>query len=217
MQILDIKNLAIPEIKIIRYKRFSDNRGYFSETFRKSDFEMTGDLGKLAKSDFTQTNEVFSKDGVIRGFHFQFNPYMGKMVRTLEGHMIDFALDIRKDSETFGKIVAYDMLYRKEDDYGEWIWVPPGFAHGNLLTQDSRVEYFSTGQHNPEGEVGISPLAGDIDWSLCDVSLKKIFDEFSQKARASGLLSDKDKNGLSLGEWLKDRRADKFIANNISL
>jgi len=215
MQILDVENLKLPEVKIIRYKRFSDNRGYFSETFRESDFKNNEHMDFLRGAEFVQVNEAFSKKGVIRGLHFQFDPYMGKMVRTLEGRMIDFALDIRKDSETFGKILAYDMPYSSGGDYGEWIWVPAGFAHGNLFTEDSRVEYFCTGQHNPGGEVGISPFAGDIDWSLCDSKLKEIFDKVGKGAGASSLISEKDLSGLSLGEWKSDERSEEFTIKKL--
>lgn len=216
MQIIEVKNLELPEIKVIRYKRFLDNRGYFSETFRKSDFENSEAMRFFGGKEFVQTNEAFSRRGVIRGLHFQFAPHMGKMVRTLDGRMIDFALDIRKDSETFGRILAYDMPYNLGDDHGEWIWIPPGFAHGNLFTQDSRIEYFCTGQYNPEGEIGISPMAQDIDWSLCEDSLKKPFDEFSENARAEGLISDKDINGLSLAGWVSDGRAEKFTIKELA-
>lgn len=205
-----VKKLNLPEIKVIRFKRFLDNRGYFSETFRRSDFENNEELDFLAGLEFIQVNEAFSKKGVIRGFHFQFNPYMGKMVRTLEGHMIDFALDIRKGADTFGKIIAYDMPYSERDEYGEWIWVPPGFAHGNLLLEDSRVEYFCTGQYNPAGEVCISPIANDIDWSLCDTAFKKIFDEAVRYAKDTNLISAKDLNGLSFAQWRQDGRSNEF-------
>lgn len=215
MQILDVKNLSLPEVKVIRFKRFPDNRGYFSETFGKSDFENNKDINFLNTKNFVQVNDAFSRAGVIRGFHFQFNPYMGKMIRTLQGRMIDFALDIRKDSETFGKILAFDMPYSSDDDYGEWIWIPVGFAHGNLMTQDSRVEYFCTGQYNPAGEVGISPLASDIDWSLCDARLKEIFDKTARTVKDSGLMSEKDINGLSLSEWINDDRSEKFTIKEI--
>ncbi|MFY9458082.1 MAG: dTDP-4-dehydrorhamnose 3,5-epimerase family protein, partial [Candidatus Spechtbacterales bacterium] len=113
--------------------------------------------------------------------------------------------------------IAYDMPYSERDLYGEWIWVPPGFAHGNLLMEDSRVEYFCTGEHNPEGEAGISPLAGDIDWSLCDTAFKKIFDEAARYAKDANLISAKDINGLSLAKWLKDCRSDEFTVKKLSL
>ncbi|MFY9457357.1 MAG: dTDP-4-dehydrorhamnose 3,5-epimerase family protein, partial [Candidatus Spechtbacterales bacterium] len=146
MEIIDVKNLKLPEVKVIRFKRFCDTRGYFSETFRKNDFTKNKNIDFFGDAEFLQTNEAFSRKGVIRGLHFQFNPHMGKMVRTLAGRMIDLALDIRKDADTFGKMIAYDMPYSERDLYGEWIWVPPGFAHGNLLMEDSRVEYFCTGE-----------------------------------------------------------------------
>ena len=107
---------------------------------------------------------------------------MGKLVRTLSGRMVDMILDIRKGSTTFGKIIAYDMPSEHEADYNEWIWVPPGFAHGNFFTEDSTIEYFCSGEYSPGCEAGISPLAADIDWSLCEGSLKELPKKSGTKA-----------------------------------
>jgi len=90
----------------------------------------------------------------------------------------------------------------------EWIWVPPGFAHGNFFTEDSMIEYFCSGEYSPGCEAGISPLAKDIDWSLCAPTLKKAFDEM---AYSTQLMTDKDKNGFSLQTWLADERSDNFL------
>ena len=207
MKILEIKTLAIPEIKVIRFARFCDNRGYFTEHFRKSDLFNTPELTTLNKVEFVQANQSFSKKNVIRGLHFQWNPFMGKLVRTLSGHMTDIILDIRKGSPTFGKIIAYDMPNDNNRDYDEWIWVPPGFAHGNFFSEDSIIEYFCTGEYSQGCEAGISPLAKDIDWSLCDKNLKDIFDKNSN----TDLITDKDKNGFSLESWMKDERSDNFV------
>ena len=139
MKILEVKNLAIEDVKVIKYARFSDHRGYFTETFRKSDFQK---LNIFKNVEFIQSNESYSKKGVIRGLHFQWNPYMGKLIRTLRGRMVDMVMDIRKGSKTFGKIIAYDMPADTESDFGEWIWVPVGFAHGNFFPEDSQIEYY---------------------------------------------------------------------------
>ena len=128
MKILDVKSLAIPAIKVIRFQRFVDQRGYFTEQYRRSDFQTNEHTGFLRDVDFVQANESFSRTGTIRGLHFQWNPHMGKLVRTLRGHLIDVALDIRKGSPTFGNIIAYDMPVNGDEDFNEWIWVPPGFA-----------------------------------------------------------------------------------------
>ncbi len=208
MKILDVKKLAIPDAKLIKFGRFCDHRGYFTESFRKSDLFNNPDLDSLENVEFVQSNESFSKASTVRGLHFQWNPKMGKLVRTLSGHMIDFFLDIRIKSPTFGKISAYDMPTSKENDYGEWIWIPPGFAHGNLFQEDTLIEYFCTGEYNPECEACISLLSKDIDWSLCDIKLKNIFDEI---AFSTALITDKDKSGLTVKEWKEDERSRNFL------
>ncbi len=203
MKILEIKELKIPEIKIIKFAKFCDHRGYFTETFRNSDFE---NIDFMSKVKFIQCNESYSKPGTIRGLHFQWNPFMGKLVRTLKGRMVDIVLDIRKESPTFGKIIAYDMPQTPEMDYNEWIWVPPGFAHGNFFSESTSIEYFCSGSYNPSCEAGISPFSKDIDWSLCDKKLKNLFEEISK----SPLVTDKDKNGYSLNAWSDKPESENF-------
>ncbi len=109
MKILEIRSLAIPDVKIVRYARFGDERGYFTETYRKSDFFGHANSKCFEGIEFKQCNESRSRKSVIRGLHFQWNPYQGKLVRTVAGHIIDLALDIRLGSPTFGRIVAYDL------------------------------------------------------------------------------------------------------------
>ncbi len=206
MKILDVKALALPDIKVIRYARFRDHRGYFTEHYRKSDF--TGELTPFMHGiEFVQTNESYSRRGTLRGLHFQWNPYQGKLVRTLYGHMIDMALDIRPGSPTFGKVVAYDMPMDPNREYSDWIWLPPGFAHGTVFLQDSAIEYFCSGEYNAACEAGLSPLASDIDWSICDPGLKQAFDRI---AWDNPLLSEKDRAGLSVTDWAQDERAALF-------
>ena len=167
MKIVHVRSLALPDIKVVRFARFSDHRGYFTEVFRQSDFQQHR-MRPASRGGIRRTNESHSRAGTVGGLHFQWNPLMGKLVRTVAGRMIDFALDIRKGSPFFGKIIAYDMPSTVEQPYGEWIWVPPGFAHGNLFPQGLRIEYLCSGQWSPGCEAGISPLAADLDWSLCD-------------------------------------------------
>ncbi|MBW8041254.1 MAG: dTDP-4-keto-6-deoxy-D-glucose epimerase [Planctomycetes bacterium] len=208
MKILRAKTLQIEAVRVIKFARFRDHRGYFTEHYRKSDFRNHTDITFMKDVEFVQCNESYSKKGTVRGLHFQWNPYMGKLVRTLVGRMIDMVLDIRKGSPTFGKIVLYDMPIDPQADYSEWIWVPPGFAHGNFFTEDSMIEYFCSGQYSPGCEAGISPLANDIDWSLCDTELKKLYDEV---VATGGLLTDKDRNGFSVGQWESDVLSDNFV------
>ena len=208
MKIINVRSLAIPEIKVIRFGRYGDQRGYFSETFRKSILLNHPELDSMKRIEFTQCNESFSRSGTVRGLHFQWNPYMAKLVRTIQGRMIDLALDIRKGSPTLGKIIAYDLSVNNKDDFSEWIWIPQGFAHGVFFMEDSIIEYFSTGEWSPQCEAGISPITSDMDWSLCDARLREIFN----KTTASNFfISEKDKNGYSLQNWLKNIDSDHFI------
>lgn len=208
MKIVEVKSLAIPDVKVIRYGRFCDHRGYFTEIFRKNDLFNHPDLHSLKNVEFVQSNESYSKASTVRGLHFQWNPNMGKLVRTLFGEMIDLFLDIRINSPTFGKISAYNMPTSEDNDFNEWIWVPPGFAHGNFFPENTLIEYFCTGEYSPGCEAGISPLSKDIDWSLCDNDLKKIFDGM---AFETPLITDKDKNGLSVKEWTENEASNNFI------
>ena len=208
MKILDVTSLAIQDIKVVRFARFADHRGFFGEHFRKSDFKAHPQMDFIKDVEFLQCNESYSKSRTIRGLHFQWNPYMGKLVRTLSGRMTDMILDIRKGSPTFGKIIAYDLPASKNADFGEWIWVPPGFAHGNYFCEDTHIEYFCSGEYSPGCEAGISPLAADIDWRMCDSELKR---EFHSIACADPLMTDKDRNGHSLSSWVSNPNSDYFL------
>jgi len=206
MKITEIKSLAIPGIKAVRFARFTDHRGYFAESFRKSDF--SAQLEFMKGVEFVQFNESFSRPNVVRGLHFQWNPFMGKLVRTVQGRMVDLFLDIRQGSPSYGKAAAYDMLSSPDRDYAEWIWIPPGFAHGNFFTQETTIEYICSGEYSQGCEAGISPLSADIDWSLCDPSLKAEFDAI---VADTPIITDKDKNGLSMAAWTADERSQQFL------
>jgi dTDP-4-dehydrorhamnose 3,5-epimerase len=208
MKLLEVKTLSIEAVKVIRFARFCDHRGYFTESYRKSDFDNHESMDFMKGVEFLQSNESYSQKGTVRGLHFQWNPYMGKLVRTLRGRMIDMVLDIRKGSSTFGQIILYEMPAEPAADFGEWIWVPPGFAHGNFFTEDTLIEYFCSGEYSPGCEAGISPLAEDIDWSLCDANLKKLFDNI---VPSTNLITDKDRNGFTVDGWKNDKRSDNFI------
>jgi dTDP-4-dehydrorhamnose 3,5-epimerase len=181
-----------------------DQRGFFTETFRASDF-INNDL-KVFPNGIMQSNESFSHKNVLRGLHFQWNPNMGKLVRTIAGHMVDLVLDLRQDSPTQGKIMAFDMPANSTNSSSSWIWVPEGCAHGNFFLEDSYIEYFCSGAYNGECEAGISPFSEDIDWSICDASLKAKFFELKD----SFIATPQDINGLSVKEWLSRADANNF-------
>jgi dTDP-4-dehydrorhamnose 3,5-epimerase len=188
MKIIEAKELAIKDIKIYKFSMFFDNRGYFTEPFRQSDIAL----------NVVQMNESFSHQNVARGLHFQWNPYMGKLVRTIRGHMVDLVLDIRKNSPTFGKIITYDMP--ETTDYGEWIYVPPGFAHGNYFLEDTKIQYLCTGEYSPNCEYGIYMFDKEIDWSLADHPI----------LHKNPVLSEKDRNGHTLAEWVQHEGSKYF-------
>ncbi len=203
MKILEVKPLVIPDVKVIHYQRFPDDRGFFSETFRESDL-----VKVIPNFKIKQVNESFSKKGVIRGLHFQWNPYVGKLVQVISGKIIDLFLDIRIGSSTFGKISGYELDGNSTDDKNVWIFVPVGFAHGILALENSTIEYLCTDEYNPDCEACVNPLSKDIDWSIANTDVKNIFDEFKKNGLT---ISNKDKSGLTLTQWRNDERSKNFV------
>jgi dTDP-4-dehydrorhamnose 3,5-epimerase len=134
---------------------------------------------------------------------------MGKLVRTVKGHMVDLILDIRKNSPTFGKAIAYDMPVSLDfESESEWIWVPVGCAHGNFFKEVTVIEYLCSGEYSQGNEASISPAANDIDWSLCE---PKLYEELTALLADDGILSDKDKQGLTLRQWESKKESENFI------
>lgn len=193
----------------IRFSGFRDDRGCFSEVFRASDFALLKDAPGLGLPPIFQINESRSVPGAARGLHFQWDPPMGKLVRVIRGRMIDVVLDIRKDSGTLGKALLVDMPRDPDGDFRDWLWVPPGFAHGNCFPEEAVVEYLCSAEWNPAAEAGICPLSPDIDFGLCDPGLLR---EFRDILGNNPVISDKDKNAPTLGDWLKDERSGFFKA-----
>ncbi len=208
MKILSVSNLPLSDVKVVRFARFTDDRGYFTEIFKKSDFVNNPETSAILNDgDFVQSNESFSKKGVMRGLHFQWDPFQGKLIRTVRGHMIDLFLDIRLGSPTFGQIGAYDMPASPDMDMNEWIWVPVGFAHGNVFLEDTQIEYFCTAEWAQGNEAAISPLAPDIDWSLITPEIKEQIEKIKEN---NPLMTDKDREGFTLEQWGKSVNAQKF-------
>ena len=204
MKIEVFKSLTIPEIKVIRFSRFADNRGFFTEVYNLTDITKLGYNWKIA-----QVNESYSIAPAIRGLHFQWNPYMGKLVRTVQGHMVDLILDIRLNSPTFGKLIGYDMPSLSDEKFNEWIWIPPGFAHGNLYLENTTIQYLCSGEYNSSCESGISPMSKDIDISLCDENIANIFNHLKNDKNLK--ISDKDREGQSLKQWVQNINSKNFI------
>jgi dTDP-4-dehydrorhamnose 3,5-epimerase len=209
MRIISVTPLELPSCKAIRYHRFQDSRGYFTESWRKGEFDrlFESELG-LPGAKFLQANESRSRAGVVRGLHFQWSPRMGKLIRTLSGRMVDIILDVRLGSPDFGKAILYDMPSGPEAEWGEWIWVPPGFAHGNFYPEEAAIEYFCTGEYNPRAEAGISPFAPDLDWSLAEGGPLKA--ELDALRARGAVMSDKDLNGHTLASWRAAPESGEF-------
>ena len=155
---IEVQETEIPEVKIIRVKRFHDERGFFTETYKESEYLEVG----LPK--FVQDNLSESSKGVIRGLHWQESPYcQGKLVSCLTGSILDVAVDIRKDSQTFGKHIAVELNSREQIA----LWVPQGFAHGFQALEDgTKVLYKVTNYWNKESENSLrfdDPLV-NISW-----------------------------------------------------
>jgi dTDP-4-dehydrorhamnose 3,5-epimerase len=155
---MDIAKFEIPDVKLIVSKRFSDARGYFSETWNDRLFRK--EVGNVT---FLQDNQSFStKKGTVRGLHFQKPPYaQGKLVRVVRGAIFDVAVDIRKGSRTYGRHVAV----RLDAAEGAQVWVPPGFLHGFCTLEDqTEVFYKVTAYYSPVHDAGV--LWCDPDLSI---------------------------------------------------
>lgn len=158
----EFRKLEIPDVILIEARSFEDERGYFMETYRKSDFELAGIFHEIV-----QDNHSFSRKGVVRGLHFQVNPHaQGKLVRVVSGRIFDVAVDIRRNSATFGRHVSCIL----SGENHRMLWIPPGFAHGFMALEDSHVHYKVTSEYNRDAESGIpwnDPVLG-IPWPLKD-------------------------------------------------
>lgn len=150
---------AIKEVLLIKPKVFSDSRGFFLESYKKSVFKSNG-----INDEFAQDNHSRSSYGVLRGLHYQLFPLsQGKLVRCIRGKIFDVAVDIRPGSPTFGKWVGYELSHENFN----MLYIPSGFAHGFLtLSEVAEVLYKSTNEYSPSHERGIlynDPAIG-IDW-----------------------------------------------------
>ena len=155
--------LAIPDVILIEPRIFDDPRGFFFESYRKDLFEKNG-----IPVDFVQDNHVRSTKGVLRGLHFQLPPKaQAKLVRVLAGSVYDVAVDIRKDSPSYGKYVG--IILKAEEK--KMLYIPAGFAHGYLtLESNTEVFYKCSNVYAPELEGGIiwNDPAVAIAWPKLD-------------------------------------------------
>ncbi len=154
--------LAIPDVVLLEPEVFGDQRGFFMETFRDSEFrEKVGDYA------FVQDNHSRSSQGILRGLHYQIQKPQGKLVRVISGEVFDVAVDIRKNHATFGQWVGQILSHENK----KMMWVPPGFAHGfYVLSHTAEFVYKCTDYYAPEHERSIlwdDPAIG-IQWPLLE-------------------------------------------------
>lgn len=181
---MNVIRTDIEGVFVIEPQVFGDERGYFFESFNAERFRaLTG-----IEVTFVQDNESLSKKGVLRGLHFQKEPYaQAKLVRVVRGRVLDVAVDIRPKSSTFGKYVITEL----SGENHRQMFIPKGFAHGYIvLENDTIFQYKCDEYYHPEAEGGIAwndPQIG-IDWGVdeCDI-----------------ILSDKDRFRPSLSDFTK--------------
>jgi dTDP-4-dehydrorhamnose 3,5-epimerase len=142
---MEIERTFIDDLLIIRPKVFNDGRGYFYESWNKASFANAG-----ITADFVQDNQSLSQKGVLRGLHFQHPPYaQAKLVRVIAGAVLDIAVDIRKNSPTYGKHYAIELSAENKTMF----FIPEGFAHGFLTLEDNTVfAYKCAGYYNKASE-----------------------------------------------------------------
>ncbi len=172
--------MILEGVKIFEPIVHEDQRGCFFEPFSKKIYE---DL----KEDFYQDNHSYSKRHVIRGLHYQWDKPMGKLIRVVTGSIIDYYVDIRKDSATYGKWGSILL----SDANKKILWLPPGFAHGfESLGDENIVLYKCTSFYNSKGESGINPFDKELSIPWLTPKHKRV-------------ISKKDLNSKSFSEYKK--------------
>lgn len=172
MQIID---LEIPDLKLIKLKIHGDERGFFTERYKEG----------VLPNKFIQDNHSRSQAGILRGLHYQRNPDQAKLVSCISGKIYDVAVDIRSGSPTFGQHYGVELT----GENGLMLYVPAGFAHGFSVLEEADVMYKVDGAYSPEGEGAISFSDPElkIHWQV-----------------ESPLLSGKDKIAASFAEYCKN-------------
>lgn len=174
---MKVEQTELDGVLLVTPKVFGDDRGFFMETYNR---DVAIELGLPA--EFVQDNHSKSTKGVLRGLHYQYPQWQGKLVRTVQGEIFDVAVDIRAGSPTFGKWVGYYL----NDENKQQLYVPPGFAHGFVVTSDTaEVVYKCTDLYAPSQE-------GSVLWNDPDIGVDWPVE--------SPLLSAKDEVGQRLAD-----------------
>ncbi|MFR1672685.1 MAG: dTDP-4-dehydrorhamnose 3,5-epimerase [Candidatus Gastranaerophilaceae bacterium] len=179
----EFEKTELKEVILVKPKVFGDNRGFFMETYKKSEFVANG-----INVDFNQDNHSKSSAHVLRGLHYQKAPYsQAKLVRCSRGRIYDVAVDIREDSDTFGKYVKVEL----SEENKHMLFIPEGFAHGFVvLSDEAELIYKASAEFNPAADSGVLWCDKDIniDWNI----------DFEP------ILSEKDKVQPKLKELIKE-------------
>ena len=179
---------GIKDLFIIEPQIFEDSRGFFLESYNYNDFKELG-----IENIFVQDNHSKSLKGVLRGLHFQKDEYsQAKLVRVLKGAVLDIAVDLRKNSETFGKYIVVELNEKNK----KMFFIPRNFAHGFLTLEDNTEFFYKCDNfYNPKSESGIiwTDIDLDIDWNFKKYSINE--NEL--------IISEKDKKNISFKEYKK--------------
>jgi len=168
----------LPDVLIVEPRVIGDDRGYFFESYNERELEK---LGLCAR--FVQDNQSRSARNVLRGLHYQIRQAQGKLMRVTAGEIYDVAVDIRKSSPSFGKWLGSVLSHTNR----KMMWIPPGFAHGFLVTSDyAEVQYKTTDYYAPEHERCIL-------WNDRDLAI-------TWPLKGEPILSQKDRSGLTLAQ-----------------
>jgi len=182
-----IESRHLGDIAVLASEVFEDERGFFMEVYRADQYKALG-----LPTEFVQDNHSRSKQGVVRGLHFQWDPPMGKLMRVTYGSAFLVAVDIRKGSPTLGQWFGVEVSAQDKKQ----VWAPAGFARGFCVTSDfAEIQYKCTGIYNPKGESGIrwnDPKIG-IQWPVKEPEL-----------------SGKDRQAQTLDEWLASPASNHF-------
>jgi len=174
---LQVQKSILPGVVIVTPKVFRDDRGFFMETFNQSEYSQHG-----LPDEFVQDNHSRSSKGVIRGLHYQYPLWQGKLVRVIYGEIFDVAVDIRRDSPTFSKWFG---IYLNAESLQQ-LYIPPGYAHGFcVVSETADVVYKCTTTYRPRDDAGIRWNDPDIavDWPVSDPVV-------SEKDQSAPLLAD---------------------------
>lgn len=177
---MEIIQTKIPEVKILEPRVFGDERGFFMETFRDTWFREN-----VADVTFVQDNHSKSARGILRGLHYQVEQTQGKLVRVVRGEVFDVAVDMRKESPTFGQWAG---TYLSADNHRQF-WVPAGFAHGFYVTSESaEFVYKCTDYYHPQSEISVR-------WDDSEIGI-----EWPLVEGVKPQLSEKDMYGVTLAD-----------------